>query len=271
MCKWIKSAAGIVSTVLMIINIMLFILIFSTYGESFLSMETANTVNNILIGIATGLIGIVVTVSFVQYIFEKKAEEQTRNDEIITIKRYNKYMNTLIIKYTMFYISVTTKLENRNKVDLNNPFCHKFKFSDMADMYKTSMYLSEGFSEPSIVLFYRAEEKVREYMLKMLENIDFKYNKCLEKVLLDFVTKSVDLDMRGNILNARNTTLGKKMMSEVVSEYIAEEKYDWLGKFKRDELKGNMMFPYVVFYYNIQDQMRLLQEYSEYIGNLECK
>lgn len=268
MNKWIYGASKKVSIYLLIFSAILLAIVFSPLGESFMSSETANTINNILIGMATSLIGIIVTVSFVQYTFDKQNEEQSKKDEIRTIKRYNKYMNTLILKYSMFYISVTTRLENRNNVDLDNAFHHKFKFNDMADMYMTSMYISEGFLTQAIVLFYRAEEKIREYMFKMLENIDFKYNTGLEEILLEFVTKSVDLDMRGSILNAMHTSMGAKKMSEVVSEYIADEKHDWLGMFDRNELKGNMMFPYVIFYYNIQDQARLLQNYLDYVKAL---
>lgn len=269
--KLLHSAAGKVSKVLVIISALLIFLIFSSYGESFMSTETANTINNILIGIATGLIGIVVTVSFVQYAFDKQDEEKKRMEEILTIKRYDKYMETLIRRFLMYYISVTTRLKNREKVDLDDVFNYQPKFSDIADMYLTSMYLSEGFLESSVTLFFRSEEKLREYMLRMIESIDFKYNAHIEKILLDFVTKSVDLDMRGNILGATSTKLGKnKMLSEYVSEQISNEAYNWTEKFQRGELNGNLMFPYVLFYYTIQDQVGLLKKYTDYIKNLDC-
>ena len=70
--NWLCSAAGKVSRVLIFISAVLICLIFSSYGEDFLSVNTANIINNILVGIATGLIGIVVTVSFVQYVFDKQ-------------------------------------------------------------------------------------------------------------------------------------------------------------------------------------------------------
>lgn len=269
---WIYSAAGKVSIILITFIILLFFLIFSTYGEKFITIETANTLNNILIGIATGLIGIVITVSFVQYVFDKQDEYRKRSDEIRSIKRYDKYMNTLIRKFFMSYISVTTRLNERTTVDLDNPFNHSFKFSDIADMYLPSMYLNEGFLEPSIVSFYRAEENVREYMLRMLENIDFKYNLALENILLDFVTKSADWDVRGNIISAIDTKIKKNQkLSEYISKLISDEKTDWLEKFQRNELQGNIMFPYVMFYYNIQNQARILKDYTDYIKTLNCE
>lgn len=269
-CKWICSAAGKVSIALIFVSVLLLSLVFSTYGESFLSRETANTINNILVGIATSLIGIVVTVLFVQYAFDKQDDDRKRRDEIMAIKRYDKYMETLIRKFLKFYISVTTRRRDWSKADLEHPFEHRFKFSDIADMYSMSMYLSEGFLEPSIKLFYHAEEELKQYMLRMLENVDFKYNMPLEKILLDFVTKSVDLDMRGNILGAINTKFGNEPAIECISKDIANENYDWLDKFQRGELKGNSMLPYVMFYYSIQDQVRMIREYTDYINQLNC-
>lgn len=271
MNRWFFNAARKVSGVLFILSAAFIYMTFSTIGENVMSVKTANVINNILIGISTGFIGIIVTVLFVQYTFDKQDEAVKRKDEIMTIKRYDKYMETLIRRYSRFYISVTTRRCNWGKVDFEHPFEHIFSFSDMADMYRPSMYLSEGFLEPSIELFYRAEEDLRNYMLRMLENIDFKYNDPLEKILLEFVTKSVDLDMRGNILGALKTKFGNEKATDCISREIADEKYDWLGKFQRKELNGNTMLPYVTFFYNIQNQMRLLQKYLNYVKQLDSE
>lgn len=267
--KWLHSAAGHVSIALLGVSLVLILLIFSTYGETFLSIDTANTINNILIGIATGLIGIIITVVFVQYAFDKQDEDREKKDEIMAIKRYDKYMKALMQKYFMFYIPVTTRIENRHTEEIVNPFEYRFKLSDMADMYLPSLYLSEGFSKPAIVLFFDAEERLREYMLRMLENVDFKYNKTLEKILLDFVTKSVDFDVRGSILDAPNIRFGNEHASDVFVRDIKNEQHDWLAMFQSGKLKNNAMLPYVLLYYNIQDQMRLLHDYNEYVNELD--
>lgn len=270
--KWFKSAAGKLSIIMIVASMLLLLVAWSTIGSSFMTERDANTANNILIGIATNLLGIVVTVSFVQYFLDKQDDEEKCRNEIKTIKRYDKYMQTLIRRYFMFYISVTTRLKNRNMVDVEHSYEHNFEFSDLADMYQTSMYLSEGFLDSSIELFYQAEEKLRDYMLKMIENIDFKYNPDIEKLLQDFVTKSIDIDMRGQILGATNTRLGKNQkLSEYVSKEIANESNDWLGKFEKGELQGNLMIPYVLLYYNIKDQIRMIKKYLAYMKEIELK
>jgi hypothetical protein len=270
--KWLHSAAGRVSVLLIIASIVLLILAWSSLVIGFLSADEVIFVNNVLIGLATNMMGIVVTVSFVQYFLDKQNEEKERKEEKKKILRYHKYMQTLIHRYLIFYMSITTRLADRKEAgDVSNAFTRTFEFSDMADMYQTSLYVSEGLSESSIELYYKAERELRNYMLKMLESIDFKYNTELATLLLDFTIKSTNLDMSGQLLEVatkKKYGIGKKNV-ELVEKWIADESYDWLGKFNRDELQGNLMLPYVTLYYLCQDQIRMIKEYTEYIKKLE--
>ena len=60
---------------------------------------------------------------------------------------------------------------------------------------------------------------------------------------------------------------------DIIEKMIASETDDWLGKFSRGELQGNLMLPYVTLYYMCQDQVRMIKEYTEYIKDIEitCK
>ncbi len=270
--KWRHSAAGRVSIMLVLVSIFLLFLAWSPLGIGFLTVDEANFANNVLIGLATNLIGIVVTVSFVQYFLDRQNEVKERKEENEKILRYNKYMQTLIRRYLMFYMSLTTRIADRKEAgDVDKAFTHTFKLSDMADMYQTSLFLTEGFSDSTIELYYKAEYELRNYMLKMLENIEFKYNTELAGLLLDFTVKSIDLDMSGQMLERAKMKKygnGKKDI-EYIEKMIADEKYDWIGKFGRGELQGNLMLPYVILYYTCQEQVGMIKKYTEYIKNIE--
>ena len=82
-----------------------------------------------------------------------------------------------------------------NPLEIKNDFI----FEDMCDLYEQSLYTCEGIFEPSIVLLYKAEEKLRNYIIDMVENIDFKYNEELLQILMRFVESSIEYDMRGAI------------------------------------------------------------------------
>ena len=267
--KWLKSAAGKMSIFLFLVSAILIIIALSGWIKLWFSETEVDNINNIVIGIATNLIGIIVTVTFVQYFIDKQNEVMEREEEKKKILRYNRYMELLIRRYLTMYLSLTTRLEDRNEFDIETVFDRKFEFSDLADMYKTTLILSEKFLEPTISLFFDAENNMRDYMLRMVENIEFKYFQELSEVLLSFVVETSDLDMSRQILGNMNVYSGKddngnsRPLSEQIGEYIAnEDKYDWLGQFEMNELQGNMMLPYVIFYYTLQDRIKLMKKYT---------
>ena len=65
---WLKSAAGRTSVILFSVSVILLWIACSDMGRGSLSEKYANNINNILIGISTNLIGIIITVSFVQHL-----------------------------------------------------------------------------------------------------------------------------------------------------------------------------------------------------------
>ena len=77
--SWLKSAAGIVSICLLIVSIILLVLACSPWGN--LTERAANNVNNILFGLGTNLIGIIITVSFVQFFLDRQNANTERKYE----------------------------------------------------------------------------------------------------------------------------------------------------------------------------------------------
>ena len=61
----------------------------------------------------------------------------------------------------------------------------------------------------------------------------------------------------------------KKMIDDI-SRDIANEKYNWLKMFQSGKLKSHSMLPYVLFYYNVQDQVNLIKAYIDYINDIDC-
>ena len=268
--RWICSAAGKISIVMFVTSVILILIACSDLGSSWMTERQAENANNILFGIATNLIGIIVTVSFVQYFLDKQDEEVEREEERRTILRYDRYMSTLIRRYAMFHVMITTRLKDRKDIDYDHPLDHNFKLSDLADMYRSSSYLSEGFAEPTAELFYKAEGELKAYVLRMLENIEFKYNPELEELLISFAEKSTDMDVRGQILEKcmKRKNKIREDQVELIEKIIADESQDWMAMFGRGELQGNLMLIYVTLFILLQDQSRMLKEYREYINGL---
>ena len=230
--------------------------------------RTANNINNILFGIATNLMGIIVTVSFVQYFIDKQDEQEEHIQEKNMIIKYNRVMVLLLKKYKKYYNCVTNPMAERKNIDVLT-LEPKFEFQDMQDMYRQSLFLSDGFYEPSIILFYRAEDDLRSYMIKMLENIQFKYHQELYDLVLEFVELSQSIDVRGSILDELLIKKrDEKLLKDIESYIKGAEQHKWLEKAAKGELVSNIMLPYVQLYWLMKKEAELLIRYEECISKL---
>lgn len=81
MKKWIKSAAGIVSITLFVISIILLLVAICLDYENF-----SNNINNTLFSLATNLLGIIITISFVQHFIDRQNEKEDHREENLKIK-----------------------------------------------------------------------------------------------------------------------------------------------------------------------------------------
>jgi uncharacterized membrane protein len=102
--KWLHSVAGITAIILFIISVALLLFV------KWFVDDSAVNFNSFLIGLATNLLGIIVTVSFVQYFIDKQNIEKERREEAAKILRYHKIMILLIERYTLFFECVTSTI-----------------------------------------------------------------------------------------------------------------------------------------------------------------
>ena len=264
--KWLHSVAGITAIILFIISVALLLFV------KWFVDDSAVNFNSFLIGLATNLLGIIVTVSFVQYFIDKQNIEKERREEAAKILRYHKIMILLIERYTLFFQCVTSTIEKRSECVKSMDLLRDFSFSDMADLYKLSTVLSVELLRPSIELFYEAEQMLRNYMIEMIKNIDFKYNKNIENVLIEFIKKSKEMDVSGVIINNQQILFGNKKSSEEVSQSIKEEKNKWVEKYLQGQLYSNQMTPYVMLFLLLKEEGRLVTEYQRLITTvLKCE
>ena len=264
--RWRNSAAGKISVILFIVSIVLLILACSPWGN--FSERVANNINNILFGLATNLLGIIVTVSFVQYFIDKQDARQEEREEKAQILRYNRLMSVLVQRYKMYFYCVVTPMEMRAQKDIN-ALDENFNFEDMCDLHEQSLYICDGCAESSIALLYKAENKVREYMVRMLESVQFKYNEELKNVILEFVEKSYAYDVREGILGNEKLYAGQKKISEMAKDAIADVSYNWVEKVNNGEVKSNIIVPYVQLYELLREEIQILKRYTNYITKIE--
>lgn len=209
---------------------------------------------DLLLGLSTNLFGIIVTVSFVQFFINRQNTRNEKEEETAKIIRFNKYSDMLIKRYQKLLYALTTRIQDRTIIDIDSIFDRQFKFSDMADMYRPSLYQNEALLEPTVVLFFR------------IEDIDFKYHEKLYETVQPFISESISNDLSGVIIGNKTVMMGDKHLTDEIAKMIGDDSNDWLGKLKRGELSVNhLLFPYVLLYSHLLKQVEHLKQYIIYM------
>lgn len=264
--SWAKSAAGIVSIFLLIGSILLLALACSPWGN--FTERMANNINNVLFGLGTNLLGIIVTVSFVQFFLDRQTEKTEYAHEREKILRFDRFMQILIQHYVMYFNTITTPMDQRSGVSTTE-IKQDFSFSDMKDLYLQSLFLRNKGYEPAITAFYDAELELRKYCIEFSSQIDFKYHQDLLSDLTQFVETSLAFDVRNAVLGNMTLTVGDKKYTDVIQEYIGDQSHDWVAKIHNEKINGNMMAPYVCLFDMLNLQKSLITRYLIHIKALK--
>lgn len=268
--RWLKSAAGICDSILIIIFLVLIYFAFNIdrFG---LSVSLSNFIENILLGIATNLIGIIITISFVQFFLDKQSKAHQINCEKEEIKRYDRVMSCLIDKYIIAFNDLTTPVNQKSQIDFM-AIKQNFNFSELGDLYKPAANIFSGYNTPTIEFFYEIEIELRNYMVQELQHLNFTYNQRLNEILTKFVQYSYNLDMHAQIIENRHVTFGHhnppQYIGDVVGNEIKSRPDYWVHEYESNKLQGNIMRPYLILYNLLKVEILLIKEYKDYINIL---
>lgn len=264
---WIKSAAGKISIFLMIMSIIILALACSFWGN--FTEKTASNINNILFGLGTNLLGIIVTVSFVQFFLDKQNEKVEYAYEREKILRFDRIMQILIQYYIMYFNTITTPMSQRGSVSPTE-IKQQFSFTDMKDLYSQSLFLRNKGYEPAITAFYDAELELRKYCTEFASQVDFKYNQDILNDLTQFVEVSLSYDVRNAVLGNMTMKLGEKTYIEVIQDFIGDSEHDWVSEI-HNKNNSNMMAPYVCLFEMLNLQKTLIAQYISHIQALKAE
>ena len=189
--EMICEILGICSVVLLIVALPIF--------RVNLDEEWISYFNNILIGLAVGFAGIIVTITAVQKALENQAIKNEKIEEYKKILRYSKYAKVLISKYILYFNYVVTPENKLQKMPTDN-FCNDFILSDLKDIYKLNVLLTEPLNTPIVFGFFNIEKELYDYFLRMNEEIDFKYSNELSVMLNEYFKNTNEYDSRNSII-----------------------------------------------------------------------
>ena len=257
--QWSRSAAGVCS-----IGLLAGCLILVPLTILFSSNAVALT---FLGGMVPGLIGIAITISFVQHSINQQAEKFAREAERKKIIRYDRLVQSVFVHYHASLIALTISQDERSHGNVR--ISSEFPFENLKDMYKASLLTNYGPLRPSIEFYFEQEEKLRDSLVRMSENIDFKYYPKLLEVIMSFLEISLGLDMRSAIRAEMITRHGNEPATKLDAVYIAEEtKYKWCERFEKGELGANVMVPYVLLYKQLRGEIMIMEGYKAVIKEI---
>lgn len=255
--KYLKSPAGISSIVILLIVLILILL-----NQSIFQTDISDYTS----GLVTELIGMIITICFVQSLFDRKNEKDMQNNENKQIRRADKVFQVYYAKYVEYFNNITSKTYSQNST-LNE----HFQMSDMSGLYRIPNNLLDGLVTSSCIeLFFCFELKIREIFIEMLNNIDFKYNSEIEEILEQFIESSITFDPRKTLLNAQNIKVGEKNMAEEDAKTLENEGNDFYKKYITEEKTppASVLTPYLILYVLLNEEKDIINRYQKVICSI---
>jgi uncharacterized membrane protein len=266
--KWqLKNPVLITALVLVIVDIVLIFfdnIVFNHPPTEYIS------------GVITEIIGIVITIIFVQIIFDKKSKEDLRSEELKKIIRANKIIELLIERYALFLHCMIH--DHKTIAEMQQPSLNvNFKISDMQYLHESCLLMKSGHLRSSVSLFYENELELRNLFISLIQNIDFEYFPEISIQLLDYINTSYSYDSRGEVLNNEKMFLSpgqpkQKLLTKHIQESLKTSADDYMEKLLAGKAShSNLMFPYVSLYYMIIMQKKILINYEKIIKKITKK
>ncbi|MFC6631797.1 potassium channel family protein [Microbulbifer taiwanensis] len=190
----------------------------------------------------------------------RKKKDAYLEGQIAKLVGHYNLIHPLAEKYRQSVIQVTSPLEKRK--DNYNP---DFTLSDMRDLYRSSMLITQDYHEPAIKYYFSSLELLNNEISDLIKNVDLRLFPALENNSLEFVKSVHYFDFSDAILGAVKSRLGEKKMTVVVSEML--ERY----KGEVRSLESSLINGYISLYHQIKLLMRLIDsiegEINDVIGD----
>ena len=262
--KWIRSPSRLVAIILALACVIMMLidcLFFKTEPHSYLS------------GSITEVIGIIITVIFVQMLFDRNNERNQRIDEEKKILRANKALSLLIKRYENFLFCMTT---DNSKLSKGHPsFENDYSITDIGHCHQPCLLMDYSHSDSCVSLFFRNERELRNMFISMTQNIEFSFHSEVSDLILNYIEDSYNFDSSDAILSNEKlyvclNTPEQKPMASMIRDGLKSDGQKYFEGLSTGESKvSNIMYPYVRLYILTQRQRDILTKYRNYIKKLE--
>ena len=262
--KWLRSPSGTVTSILALVCVIMMLidcLVFKTKPHSYLS------------GSITEIIGIIITVIFVQMLFDRNNEVNQRIDEKKKILRANKSISLLIDRYELFLFCMTN---NNSKLEGGKPSLdNDYSIADLAHCHQQCLLMDYSHYDSCVSLFFRNERELRDVFISLTQNIDLNYHPEMSALILRYIETSFDYDSSNAIianeqLYTNPNTPEQQPSILLISEALEKSGQEYLDGLTHGRSKvSNAMYPYTRLFGLTQIQRKLLIEYRDCIRQIK--
>lgn len=192
--------------------------------------------------------------------FEKKKQLETEEKHAKDrFTAFNQIIDAKIDRYFTYIIPVTTPISNRKNQTINE----NFHFSDMQDLFKTTLRMTDHHFTPAIEYYFKSLNELATSLEDLVKHGYAQHWPALEKLCLEFIYSSKNLDFSDHILNQPNTRFGEKKGSESDAEMI--KKHEGEVKF----LPSNAINAYVALYFQIHSGFDFVKKYRQLAAQIK--
>ena len=249
-------------------------------------------------GIITEIVGIIITIAFVELLFNQSSERTEKDLERKKILRLCRTINHYLPRYIMHFNQLTNhpnsifdckvrELSNASGCLIHNGDCmmamntsqnlfnkHEIEINyiNFSCLYESSrLFISGGF-RANIDCFYYYEKKIFEAFNRLLTEVDFKYYKDFERLVVNFIDNSISNDIsdfiefNSKVVYGSGTDKRLKIQddSTILASKDFNENQDW-------SKKHNNMFPYRMLKDLLNAERKILNEYAYLLSELETQ
>ena len=213
--------------------------------------------------IATELFGILITIIFVDNLFNRHNRNKAKQDEKSKIIRNHKIIYIYITFYARQLHCITTAMEKRFKSNVQLE--KEFSLQDLQYLYAPTLLLTESIQQSSIECFFKYEQELKNAFINTLNTIDFEFYPHLSKIIENFVEVSTAFDVRTVILDYKNN---KTLLDLFISMLKSDEILERYEEYKNNRLQSNGILPYLMLYDMLKEEQKTLLSYLSEIRNL---
>ena len=248
----------------------LFIKIFfyiAVISVAIIPLVDGSNADSFLISLASGLLGLIITIGIIQCILDKRVAINSKNKENKNILRFHALMKLHIKNYKAALFEIITTDSWQNEFDENLPIDINLK--DLYNCDKPCLLVCSLPGVSKIENYHIKEQNLASYMIKMVENIDFDYNENLKHLLIEFINTSSYTSITKNIIGyTKNKTSSGRTPHEIFKDTIITSSDKLIAEFEEGKLGGNIFYSYVFFYKALKIELDIIELYEKLILRL---